>query len=140
LALHFDLMLGNPINGLPQVRSGQIKAFAVTAKSRLVAAPQIPTVDEAGLRGFYISFWLGLWAPKGTPKNVIANLNSATVNALADLTVQMRLAGFEIFPREQQSSQALAASRIRRSKSRNGGRSSRRQESRLSEPRRAIKL
>jgi tripartite-type tricarboxylate transporter receptor subunit TctC len=111
VAGQIDVMLGNPINGLPQARSGQIKALAVTAKSRLAAAPEIPTVDEAGLPGFYVSFWLGLWAPKGTPKNVITKLNSATVNALADPTVQMRLAelGFEIFPRDQQTPEALAA-------------------------------
>jgi tripartite-type tricarboxylate transporter receptor subunit TctC len=111
VAGQIDLMFGNPINGLPQVRGGQIKAFAVTAKGRLAAAPEIPTVDEAGLPGFYVSFWLGLWAPKGTPKDVIAKLNSATVIALADPTVRARLAdlGFEIFPRDQQTPEALAA-------------------------------
>jgi tripartite-type tricarboxylate transporter receptor subunit TctC len=62
-------------------------AFAVAAKSRLAAAPEIPTVDEAGLPGFYVTFWAGLWAPKGTPKDVIAKLNSAAVTALADPTV-----------------------------------------------------
>jgi tripartite-type tricarboxylate transporter receptor subunit TctC len=111
VAGQIDLMFGNPINGLPQVRGGQIKAFAVTAKSRLAGAPQIPTVDEAGLPGFYVSFWLGLWAPKGTPKDVIAKLNSTAVTALADPTVRMRLAelGFEIFSRDQQAPEALAA-------------------------------
>jgi tripartite-type tricarboxylate transporter receptor subunit TctC len=111
VAGQIDLMFGNPINGLPQVRGGQIKAFAVTAKGRLAAALEIPTVDEAGLPGFYVSFWLGLWAPKGTPKDVIAKLNSATVIALADPTVRARLAdlGFEIFPRDQQTPEALAA-------------------------------
>jgi tripartite-type tricarboxylate transporter receptor subunit TctC len=111
VAGQIDLMFGNPINGLPQVRGGQIKAFAVTAKSRLAGAPQIPTVDEAGLPGFYVSFWLGLWAPKGTPKDVIAKLNSTAVTALADPTVRMRLAelGFEICSRDQQAPEALAA-------------------------------
>jgi tripartite-type tricarboxylate transporter receptor subunit TctC len=111
VAGQIDLMFGNPINGLQQVRSGQIKGFAVTAKSRLAAAPEIPTVDEAGLPGFYVSFWLGLWAPKGTPKDVIAKLNSAAVTALADPTVRTRLTdlGFEIFPRDQQTPEALAS-------------------------------
>jgi tripartite-type tricarboxylate transporter receptor subunit TctC len=111
VAGQIDLMFGNPINGLPQVRGGQIKAFAVTAKSRLAAAPEIPTVDEAGLPGFYVSFRLGLWAPKGTPKDVIAKLNSAAVTALADPTVRTRLTdlGFEIFSRDQQTPKALAA-------------------------------
>jgi tripartite-type tricarboxylate transporter receptor subunit TctC len=139
VAGQIDLMFGNPINGLPQVRGGQIKAFAVTAKSRLAAAPQIPTVDEAGLPGFYVSFWLGLWAPKGTPKDVIAKLNSAAVTALADPTVRMRLAelGFEIFPATDRRPKPLLPTR--KLKSRNGGQSSRRPESKQSEPTDALK-
>ena len=86
-------------------------AFAVAAKSRLAAAPEIPTVDEAGLPGFYVTFWAGLWAPKGTPKDVIAKLNSAAVTALADPTVRTLLTdlGFEIYSRDQQTPEALAA-------------------------------
>jgi tripartite-type tricarboxylate transporter receptor subunit TctC len=79
VAGQIDLMIQNPIDTLPQVRSGQIKAFAITAKSRLAAAPEIPTVDEAGLPGFYVTTWIGLWAPKGTSKDVIAKLNSAAL-------------------------------------------------------------
>jgi tripartite-type tricarboxylate transporter receptor subunit TctC len=111
LAGQVDIMFESPTITLPQVRSGQIKAFAVAAKSRLAAAPEIPTVDEAGLPGFYVTFWVGLWAPKGTPKDVIAKLNSAAVTALADPTVRTRLAdlGFEIFARDQQTPEALAA-------------------------------
>jgi len=93
------------------VRKGRIKAFAVTARSRLEAAPDIPTVDEAGLPGFYFSRWHALWAPKDTPKDVIAKLNDAAVRALADPYVSSQLAdlGQEIFPRGQQTPEALGA-------------------------------
>jgi tripartite-type tricarboxylate transporter receptor subunit TctC len=111
MAGNIDMMFDNPITSLPQVRAGSVKAYAVTAKSRLAAAPDIPTVDEAGLPGFYISNWHALWVPKGTPKNVIAKLNAAVVDALADPTVRARLAdlGQEIFPRDQQTPEALGA-------------------------------
>jgi tripartite-type tricarboxylate transporter receptor subunit TctC len=111
VAGQIDLMLANLPTSLPQVRQGNIRAFAVAAKTRLAAAPEIPTVDEAGLTGFYVTGWLGVWAPKGTPQNAIAKLNSAIVTALADPTVRMRLAdiGFEILPRDQQTPEALAA-------------------------------
>jgi tripartite-type tricarboxylate transporter receptor subunit TctC len=111
VAGQMDIMFESPTITLPQVRSGQVKAFAVAAKSRLAAAPEIPTVDEAGLPGFYVTFWAGLWAPKGTPKDVIAKLNSAAVTALADPTVRSRFAdlGLEIYPRDQQTPEALAA-------------------------------
>jgi tripartite-type tricarboxylate transporter receptor subunit TctC len=77
----------------------------------LAVAPEVPTADEAGLRGFYASFWQAFWAPKGTPQDVIARLNAAVVDALADATVRQRLAelGNEIFAPEQQKSQALGA-------------------------------
>src|SRR5258708_7443417 len=96
---------------LPPVRSGAIKAYAVTASRRLAAAPDIPTVDEAGFPGLYSSVWFGLWGPAKTPTDMIARLNSATVAALADPAVRSRLAELaqEIFPREQQTPEALAA-------------------------------
>jgi tripartite-type tricarboxylate transporter receptor subunit TctC len=110
VAGQIDFGLANVVTSLPQVREGTLKAFAVAAKTRLAAAPEIPTVDEAGLPGFYVTGWLGVWAPKGTPQNAIAKLNSATGAALADPTVRMRFAdlGFEIFPRNQQTPEALA--------------------------------
>jgi tripartite-type tricarboxylate transporter receptor subunit TctC len=110
LAGHIDMIIDDPTNSLPQVRAGRIKAFAVTAKARLAAAPDIPTVDEAGLPGFYFSRWHALWAPKGTPKEAIAKLNAAVVTALADPAVRARLAdlGQDIYPREQQTPEALA--------------------------------
>ena len=111
VAGHIDFMMSAPIESLPQVRLGNIKAYAVTAKTRLAAAPDIPTVDEAGLPGFYFSEWWGLWAPKRTPKNIIAKLNAAVVDALADQAVGQRLADFgqEIFPRDRQTPEALGA-------------------------------
>jgi tripartite-type tricarboxylate transporter receptor subunit TctC len=111
LAGRIDLMFDFAANSLPQVRSGTIKAYAVTAPSRLPTAPDIPTVDEAGLPGFYISAWEGVWAPKGTPKDVIGKLNAAIVAALADSSVRRQLAdlGQEIYPRDQQTPEALGA-------------------------------
>jgi tripartite-type tricarboxylate transporter receptor subunit TctC len=111
VAGQIDLMIIQAAVALPQVRAGAIKAYAVTASSRFPAAPDIPTVDEAGLPGIHISGWFALFAPKGTPTEVVTKLNTAVVEALADPTVRARLAnlGQEIFPREQQTPQALAA-------------------------------
>jgi tripartite-type tricarboxylate transporter receptor subunit TctC len=111
LAGRIDLMFDFAADALPQIRFGTIKAYAVTAPSRLPAAPDIPTVDEAGLPGFYVSAWEGIWVPKGTPKDVISRLNTAIVAALADPSVRRKLAelGQEIYPREQQTPEALAA-------------------------------
>ena len=69
---------------LPLVRNGQIRAYALTAKTRTEAAPEIPTVDEAGLPGLYVSVWNALWVPKGTPADIVARLNAAVVAALTD--------------------------------------------------------
>jgi tripartite-type tricarboxylate transporter receptor subunit TctC len=111
LAGRLDFMVDQASNSLPQVRAGKIKAYAVTARTRLSAAPNIPTVDEAGLPGLYVSVWFGIWAPKGTPHDVVAKLNTAMQSSLADPAVRQRLAdlGQEITPREQQSPEALAA-------------------------------
>jgi tripartite-type tricarboxylate transporter receptor subunit TctC len=111
LAGRLDFMVDQASNSLPQVRAGKIKAYAVTAKTRLSAAPDIPTVDEAGLPGLYVSVWFGIWAPKGTPHDVVVKVNAAMVSALADSTVRQRLGelGQEITPREQQTPEALGA-------------------------------
>ena len=97
--------------GSSRVRAGAIKAHAVTAAHRLPSAPGVPTVEEAGLPGFHFSFWRGLWAPKGTPKDITTKLNAAVVTALDDPKVRRRLADLEveIFPREQQTPEALGA-------------------------------
>jgi tripartite-type tricarboxylate transporter receptor subunit TctC len=104
-------MFDQPSNAVQHVRSGRIKAHAVLAKDRLAMAPEIPTVDEAGLPGLYVSTWYGLWAPKGTPKDIVARLNAAAVEALADPAVAQKLTGmgFAITPRERQTPEALAA-------------------------------
>jgi len=96
-------------SSLPLAQSGQIKAFAVMSGSRLPNAPEIPTADEAGLPDFHLSFWQALWAPRGTPKDIIAKLNAAAMAALADPAVRTRLAelGQGLPPREQQTPEAL---------------------------------
>ena len=111
LAGHIDLNFDQAANSLPQVRAGQIRAYAVTAKTRLAAAPDIPTVDEAGVPGFYIAVWHGLWAPKKTPPEIMTKLVEATRAALANPLVQKRLAelGQEIPALDQQAPEALRA-------------------------------
>jgi tripartite-type tricarboxylate transporter receptor subunit TctC len=110
VAGQIDMALLDPTTALAQVRAGRVKAYAVAAGTRLSSAPEIPTVDEAGLPGFHVSLWHGLWTPKRTPKNIVAKLNAAVVEALADPGVRARLAavGQEIFPRDQQTPEALA--------------------------------
>ena len=109
VAGQIDIMIDQAANSIPQVRSGTIKAYAVTDKRR--TAPDIATVDEAGVPGLHIAIWHALWMPKGTPKEIIARLNAAVVDALADSAVRKRLAdlGQEIPPREDQNPQTLAA-------------------------------
>jgi tripartite-type tricarboxylate transporter receptor subunit TctC len=111
MAGHIDIMFDQASNSLPQARAGKLRAYAVTAKTRLPAAPDIPTVDEAGLPGLYIAIWHGLWTPRGAPREVVTKLNAAAVEALADPAVKKRLGdmGQEIPPREQQTPEALAA-------------------------------
>jgi tripartite-type tricarboxylate transporter receptor subunit TctC len=111
VAGQIDVLLDTPAVSMSQVNAGTLKAYAVTAKSRLAVVPNIPTTDEAGLPGFYFSFWHGLWAPKNTPKPIIDKLNAAVVNALADPTLRKRLIDIaqDIFPHEQLTPQALHA-------------------------------
>jgi tripartite-type tricarboxylate transporter receptor subunit TctC len=111
VAGQIDLMIDPVGNSLNQVRARTIKVYAVTSESRLAAAPDIPTADEAGLPGFYMSNWQALFGPKGTPKDVIVKLNAAVVTALADPVVRQRLAdlGQDIPSRVQQTPEALRA-------------------------------
>jgi tripartite-type tricarboxylate transporter receptor subunit TctC len=96
---------------LPLVRAGSIKAYAVTSDRRLAMAPDIATFAEMGLPALSFSEWFGLFAPKGTPKDIIGKLSAAAVEALADLAVRSRFAdiGVEVFPRERQTPEALGA-------------------------------
>ena len=111
MAGQIDIVFSDAITALPQVRAGTIKAFAFMSKSRSAVAPDIPTVDEAGLPGFYNSVWQGIWAPAGTPADIIAKLNSALVETLDDPAIRKRLSdiGRSVFPREQMTPQALGA-------------------------------
>jgi tripartite-type tricarboxylate transporter receptor subunit TctC len=106
-----DLELEAPAISLPQIKAGALKTYAVTAKNRIASAPDIPTTDEAGLPGFYFSFWHAMWAPKGTPKDIIAKLNAAVQTALADPETRQRLTDLaqEIYPPEQRTPEALHA-------------------------------
>lgn len=106
-----DMIVDQLSNSIPQVRAGRIKGYAITAKERSPAAPDMPTVDEAGLPGLHISIWYGIWAPRGTPKEVVARLNQAVKDALADPDTRKRLGdlGMEIVAPERQSPEALGA-------------------------------
>jgi tripartite-type tricarboxylate transporter receptor subunit TctC len=109
VAGQIDVMVADPVTGVPQLHGNAIKAFAVTAKSRLSTAMEIPTVDEAGLPGYYVSLWHGMWLPTGTPQPIMAKLNAAVVEALADHAVRGKLAalGQDIFAPERQNPQGL---------------------------------
>jgi tripartite-type tricarboxylate transporter receptor subunit TctC len=111
VAGQIDVMLDTPALSLPQVRGGTIKAYAVTAKGRLELAPEIPTTDEAGLPGFYFSFWHALWVPHGTQKEIVAELNKAVVKTLDDPAIRKKLVELsqDIFPLDQQTPEALGA-------------------------------
>ena len=111
LAGTIDILLDTPAVSLPHVKSGDLKTYAVTAKTRLAIAPDIPTTDEAGLAGYYFYFWHALWAPKGTPKDVIAKLNAAVQTTLADPETRQRLTDLaqDIYPPEQRTPEALHA-------------------------------
>jgi len=111
VAGQIDLVFDQLSNSLPQLQAGTIKSYAVMAETRAIAAPDIPTVDEAGLTKLYLPVWNGMWAPKGTPKDIIRKLNKAGGESLADTTVRQRLAdiGQQIYPREQQTPEALGA-------------------------------
>ena len=106
-----DLLVVQGAVALPQIRAGKIKALANLSVARSASMPDIPTADETGVPGLYMSGWFGFWAPKGTPKDIIAKLNAATVEALADPAIQKRFTelGLDVAPRAQQTPEGLAA-------------------------------
>ena len=111
VAGQIDIIVDQASNSMQQIRFGSIRPYAITDRKRLSAAPDIPTVDEAGLPGFYMTLWNGLWVPKGTPKEAVNKLNAAVVEALADPAVKSRLVdlGLEIPERDQLTPEALGA-------------------------------
>ncbi len=110
LAEQIDVLLNTPAVSVAQMKAGAIKVYAVTAKDRIALAPDVPTTDEAGLPGFYFSFWHAFWVPKGTPPKIIAKLNGALRTALADPATRKKLVDLaqDIFPPDQQTPEALA--------------------------------
>jgi tripartite-type tricarboxylate transporter receptor subunit TctC len=106
-----DLLVVQGAVALPQIRAGKIKALANLSPQRSASMTDIPTSDESGVKGLYMSGWFGFWAPKGTPKDIIAKLNAATVEALADPAIQKRFSelGLDVAPRAQQTPEGLAA-------------------------------
>jgi tripartite-type tricarboxylate transporter receptor subunit TctC len=111
IAGNIAMVFDQPSNSLQQLRAGNTKAFGVTSKKRLAALPDLPSLDEDGLAGFDMSVWNAVWAPRGTPKDVIVRLNAAVMESLTNSGVRQRLAelGQEIPPPEQQTPQALGA-------------------------------
>lgn len=111
MAGQIDIMIDQTSNSINQIRFGKIRAYAVTDQKRVPTADDIPTVDEAGLPGFYMTLWSGMWVPKGTPRATITKLNAAVLEALADPSVRERFAqlGLEVPPRAHQTPEALAA-------------------------------
>jgi tripartite-type tricarboxylate transporter receptor subunit TctC len=105
-----DVLLNTPAVSMAQLKAGQAKVFAVTDKRRLTTAPDVPTTDEAGLPGFYFTFWHALWVPKGTPKEIVAKLNAALRATLSDPDTRKKLDGLaqDVFPAEEQTPEALA--------------------------------
>jgi tripartite-type tricarboxylate transporter receptor subunit TctC len=111
VAGQIDIIVDQTSNSINQVRGGTIRAYAITADKRIDSAPEVPTADEAGLPGFHMTLWSGLWVPKGTPKEIIAKLNAAAVDALNDPAVRKQLEnlGLQMPPADQLTPEALGA-------------------------------
>jgi tripartite-type tricarboxylate transporter receptor subunit TctC len=105
-----DIAILDPITTLPQIHAGRIKGFAMMSKERTPTAPDIPTVDEGGAPGVYMSPWQAMWAPKGTPKEVIAKLNAAVVSALSDPAIAKKFAdqSYVLTPKNELTPEYLA--------------------------------
>src|SRR5262249_6771436 len=106
-----DLITDQTSNSINQVRAGTIRAYAIADSKHVAQAPEIPTTDEAGLPGFHMTLWSGLWAPKGTPKDIIARINAAALGAMKDPATIKQLAnlGLEVPPSDKLTPEALGA-------------------------------
>jgi tripartite-type tricarboxylate transporter receptor subunit TctC len=111
VAGQIDIIVDQTSNSINQVRAGNIRAYAVSDAKRVASAPDVPSVDEAGLPGFHMTLWSGLWVPKGTPKEIVVKLNAAAVEALNDPAVikQLENLGLQMPPKDQLSPEALGA-------------------------------
>ncbi|RZN31528.1 tripartite tricarboxylate transporter substrate binding protein BugD [Bradyrhizobium sp. Leo121] len=111
VAGQIDIMIDQTSNSINQVRAGTIRAYAVTDDRRVDSAAEVPTTDEAGLPGFHMTLWSGLWVPKGTPKEIVAKLNAAAVEALNDPAAvkQLENLGLRMPPKNQLTPEALGA-------------------------------
>ncbi|MBR0828226.1 tripartite tricarboxylate transporter substrate binding protein BugD [Bradyrhizobium manausense] len=111
IAGQIDVIVDQTSNSINQVRAGTIRAYAISDEKRLVSAPEIPTAQEAGLKGFTMTLWSGMWVPKGTPKEIVTKLNAAAVEALSNPGVkkQMENLGLEMTPQDQLTPEALGA-------------------------------
>jgi tripartite-type tricarboxylate transporter receptor subunit TctC len=111
VAGQIDMIIDQTSNSISQIRAGTIRAYAVTDEKRLETASDIPTVDEAGLKGFHMQLWSGLWLPKGTPKDVIAKINAAAVEAMNDPDVRAKFEnlGLQMPPKDQLTPEVLGA-------------------------------
>jgi tripartite-type tricarboxylate transporter receptor subunit TctC len=109
VAGQIDMIVDQTSNSIGQVRAGNIRAYAITDAKRVESAADIPTVDEAGLPGFHMTLWSGMWVPKGTPPDIVAKLNAAAVDALNDPAVRKQLEnlGLQMPPKDKLSPQAL---------------------------------
>jgi tripartite-type tricarboxylate transporter receptor subunit TctC len=109
VAGQIDMIVDQLSNSINQVRAGNIRGYAITDTKRAESAPDIPTTDEAGLKGFHMTLWSGLWVPKGTPKDVVAKLNTSVVDALNDPAVRKQLEnlGLQMPPKEKLSPAGL---------------------------------
>jgi tripartite-type tricarboxylate transporter receptor subunit TctC len=109
VAGQIDLIVDQTSNSIQQVRAGTIRAYAIVDSKRVESAPDIPTTDEAGLPGFHMTLWSGMWVPKGTPKDIVAKLNAAAVEAMNDPAVRKQLEnlGLQMPPKDKLSPEAL---------------------------------
>jgi len=111
VAGQIDIIIDQTSNSIAQVRAGTIRAYAVTDDKRVESAADVPSADEAGLSGFHMTLWSGLWVPKNTPKDIVVKLNAAAVDAMNDPSVRKKFEdlGLQMPPKDKLSPDALGA-------------------------------